>query len=212
MHGVALVSTGRTTQDVIWLDNDLTINLGGFSDQTLSEARELPVGSTLITPPVAVVSGNLVHVFGVGPDHGLYHWVYNSAARFGSRWSSQEMVGINIWSTPAVVLTGSNQIDLFCLGPERGMLHTRWNGSKWSTWEQLGGAFSSPPVVLPSTTGFDIFARGPRFHGVSRDELEAGWPHRLAATRWRSVRRTRGGICSGGREADYCNACIRHRR
>ena len=160
MHGAALVSTGRTTQDVIWLDNDFTVNLGGFSDQTLNEARELPVGSTLITPPVAVVSGNLVHAFGVGPDHGLYHWVYNSAARFGSRWSPQEMVGINIWSPPAAVLTGSNQIDLFCLGPERGMLHTRWNGSKWSTWEQLGGAFSSLPVVLPSTTGFDIFARG----------------------------------------------------
>jgi len=59
MHGAALVSTGRTTQDVIWLDNDFTVNLGGFSDQTLNEARELPVGSTLITPPVAVVSGNL---------------------------------------------------------------------------------------------------------------------------------------------------------
>jgi hypothetical protein len=160
MLGVALVSTGRTTQDVIWLDNNFTINLGGFTDQTLNEARELPIGSTLITPPVAVVSGSMVHVFGVGPDHGLYHWVCNSAAPFGSRWSTPELVGINFWSTPAAVLSGANQIDLFGLGPERGMLHTRWNGSKWSTWEQLGGAFSSLPVVLPSATGFDIFARG----------------------------------------------------
>jgi hypothetical protein len=112
-------------------------NLGGFSDQTLNEARELPIGSTLISPPVAVASGSHVHVFGIGPDHGLYHWVYNSAAQFGSRWSPQELVGVNFWSTPAPVLTGPNQIDLFGLGPDRGMLHTRWNGSKWSDWEEL---------------------------------------------------------------------------
>jgi hypothetical protein len=160
MHGVALISTGRTSQDVIWLDNNFTINLAGFGDQTLNEARELPIGSTLISPPVAVASGNLIHVFGIGPDHGLYHWVFNSSARFGSQWSPQELVGLNCFSTPAAVLSGPNQIDLFALGPDRGMLHTRWNGSKWSTWEELGGAFISLPVVLPSAAGFDIFARG----------------------------------------------------
>lgn len=160
MHGVALVSTGRTSQDVIWLENNFTINLGGFGDLTLNEARELPIGSTLITPPAAVALGGLVHVFGVGPDHALYHWVYNSAAPFGTRWSPPEMVGVNLWSTPVAVLSGPNQIDLFGLGPERGMLHTSWNGSKWSDWEQLGGAFSSLPAVLPTDAGFDIFARG----------------------------------------------------
>jgi hypothetical protein len=85
MRGVALISTGRTSQDVIWLDNDFTINLAGFSDQTLNEARELPIGSTLITPPVAVASGDRILVFGIGPDHGLYHWIYDSSAPFGSR-------------------------------------------------------------------------------------------------------------------------------
>jgi hypothetical protein len=129
MQGGALISTGRTSQDAIWLDNDFTINLAGFGDQTLNEARDLPVGSTLISPPVAVASGERVHVFGIGPDHGLYHWVYDSSARFGSRWSPQEMLGINFWSTPATVLTGPNQIDLFGFGSERGMLHS---GGGWN--------------------------------------------------------------------------------
>jgi hypothetical protein len=93
---------------------------------------EVPVGSTLISSPVAAASGNYVHVLGVGPDHGLYHWVYTSAAPFGS---PKELVGVNFWSTPAA-LTGPNQIDLFGLGPNKGMLHTRWNGSKWSDWDE----------------------------------------------------------------------------
>jgi hypothetical protein len=34
----------------------------------------------------------------------------------------------------------------------------------WSNWEELGGSFTSPPVVLPATAGaYDIFARGPDF-------------------------------------------------
>jgi hypothetical protein len=176
MQGVAFVPTGRTSQDVIWLDSNLTINLAGFGDQTLNEARELPIGSTLITPPVAVSSGTLRHVFGVGTDHGLYHWVYNSAAPFGSRWSPQELVGINFWSTPAAVLSGPNQIDLFGLGPDRGMLHTRWGGATWSAWEELGGAFSSRPIVLLGSTGFDIFARGLDFMVYHATNWKLGGP------------------------------------
>jgi hypothetical protein len=46
MQGVALISTGRTSQDAIWLDNDFTINLAGFGDQTLNEAMEEPMTVT----------------------------------------------------------------------------------------------------------------------------------------------------------------------
>jgi hypothetical protein len=41
------------------------------------------------------------------------------------------------------------------------MLHRAWTGSGWTGWHELGGAFTSLPIVLPSSSGaFDIFARG----------------------------------------------------
>jgi hypothetical protein len=44
------------------------------------------------------------------------------------------------------------------------MLHRSLDGNRWNSWDQLGGAFTSPPVVLPGASGtFDIFARGLEF-------------------------------------------------
>jgi hypothetical protein len=61
-----------------------------------------------------------------------------------------------------VVSAQANSIDLFGLGADLTMLHRSYDGNKWSAaWDLLGGAFSSPPVVLPAPSGiFGIFARG----------------------------------------------------
>jgi hypothetical protein len=156
---VALIPSSRL--DVLWLDNDFALNIAGFDDPTLDEARELPLG-TLISPPVAVPVGeHRLDVFGIGPEDALYHWVYDASAPFGTRWSSVEVLGVGFSSTPAAVAVGDNRIDLFALGGDRGMLHIAWNGTNWSSWESLGGGFTSLPVVLPAALGtFDIFARG----------------------------------------------------
>jgi hypothetical protein len=156
---VALIPSSRL--DVLWLDDDFALNIAGFDDPTLDEARELPLG-TLISPPVAVPLGeHRLDVFGIGPNDALYHWVYDASAPFSARWSSAEVLGFGFSSTPAAVAVRDNRIDLFALGADRGMLHTAWNGTSWSAWESLGGGFTSLPVVLPATPGtFDIFARG----------------------------------------------------
>jgi hypothetical protein len=159
MHGVALVPSSRL--DVLWLDNDFSLNLAGFDDETLDEARELPPG-TFLSPPVAVTLGpDRLAVFGIGPDYSLDHWLYDASAAFGTRWQSGESLGVGFSSTPAAVSSGDNHIDLFALGLDLGMLHTTWNGSSWTAWDELGGGFTTLPVVLPAGSGtFDIFARG----------------------------------------------------
>jgi hypothetical protein len=159
MHGVALVPSSRL--DVLWLDNNFSLNIASFNDATLDEAQAVPPG-TLISPPVVVTLGQeRLAVFGLGPDYSLYHWMYDAAAALGTRWSAGESLGAGFCSTPAAVSAGDNRIDLFALGPNRGMLHTVWNGSGWIDWQELGGGFTSLPVVLPAgPQAFDIFARG----------------------------------------------------
>jgi hypothetical protein len=159
MHGVALVPSSRL--DVVWLDDDFALNLGGFDEETLDEARALPPGA-LISPPVAVALGeHRLDVFGIVEGGALNHWVYDASAPIETRWSSDvEVVGVGFSSTPAVVAS-EDRIDLFALGGDLGMLHTAWNGSTWTALERLGGGFTSLPVVLPAAAGaFDIFARG----------------------------------------------------
>jgi hypothetical protein len=158
MQGVALVPDGR--REIIWLDADFAINLGAFDDATLNEVRTLPSG-TSIAQPVAVASdANTVHVFGVSPEYALTHWRYDANAAFSIRWSEPEVVGGDVCSAPAVV-AGSGGLDVFCLGADRGMLHTRWHGTAWSAWVELGGCFTSLPIALPHPGGgFDLFARG----------------------------------------------------
>ena len=158
MRGVALVPTARL--DVLWLDNDFRVQAASFSDATLAEAQDVPAGS-LISPPVAVASGpGRLDVFGLDRAYSLIHWAFTPGAPLGSRWSTADVIGVDMSSTPAAIAGGGNRIDLFCLGADRGMLHTSFDGS-WSDWAELGGGFTSEPVVLAGMAGtFEIFARG----------------------------------------------------
>jgi len=71
MQGVALVPSSRL--DVLWLDNNFSLNIASFNDATLDEAQVVPPG-TLISPPVAVTLGQeQLAVFGLGPDYSLNH-------------------------------------------------------------------------------------------------------------------------------------------
>lgn len=158
MHAVTLIPTARL--DTLWLDADLRVMAASFNDATLTGVQDLPV-ETLICPPVAVAPGpERLDVFGIDPACSLIHWTYTPGAQAGSRWSAPEAIGMDLSSAPAAVASGGDQIDLFCLGADRGMLHTRFSGA-WTTWDELGGGFTSEPVVLGGPAGrFDIFARG----------------------------------------------------
>jgi hypothetical protein len=63
------------------------------------------------------------------------------------------------------VSSGPDTLDIFGLGPGHEMFHKAWNGSEWqpspTTWDALGGEFSSGPAVASWGTGrLDIFGIG----------------------------------------------------
>jgi hypothetical protein len=94
-----------------------------------------------------------------------------------------------------VTAWGTNRLDIFGLGTDRQMFHKAWTGSAWhpsvSGWEALGGAFSSPPVVVSwGANRLDIFALG-----LDRQMFHKAWDGNAwfpSATGWEPL----GGIFS----------------
>ena len=59
----------------------------------------------------------------------------------------------------------ANRLDIFGLGTDHAMYHKFWDGSHWgptpTTWEPLGGVFTSPPAVVAwGPNRLDIFGLG----------------------------------------------------
>ena len=103
--------------------------------------------------------------------------------------ASNEWAG-NQW----VASWGPNRLDIFGVGQDQvGIFHNRWDGSKWGSWEALGGAyfFSPPAVVSRDANRLNVFAvslygyeQSIITRGVGRLELAAPRCRRLSAIRW----------------------------
>ena len=74
-------------------------------------------------------------------------------------------MGGSFCSTPAVTSVGG-QLSLWALGTDRRMYHKWWDGKNWGPnyngwWQDMGGSFSSIPVVVCRDAGHtDIFGLG----------------------------------------------------
>ena len=64
-------------------------------------------------------------------------------------------------SGPAVAAWGSNRLDVFVRGTDAALWHKWWDGSKWNTWESLGGNLNSAPAAASWGSGrLDVLVRG----------------------------------------------------
>ena len=63
--------------------------------------------------------------------------------------------------SPAVSSWGENRLDVFVRGDDDALWHKWWDGSHWSSWDNLGGILtSSPAAVSMMYNRIDVFVRG----------------------------------------------------
>ena len=69
------------------------------------------------------------------------------------------------------------------------LVHMWYDGSKWSSWEDLGGAIGSAPASISTTVNnVDVFARG----------TDNGLYHRAWAGAWKAWEKIPGGVLTSG--------------
>jgi hypothetical protein len=55
----------------------------------------------------------------------------------------------NITSAPAVSSRASNRLEVFARGQNNQLITMSWNGSRWSSWSNLGGTITSDQLQYP---------------------------------------------------------------
>lgn len=101
-----------------------------------------------------------------------------------SRWQAtwQPLGGI-LTSAPAAVYTGGadtsrnlTRMSVFVRGTDNALWQRKWDGSRWSDWENLGGVLSSAPTAVSRAADrVDVFVRG------TDNQL---WQRSWDGTRW----------------------------
>jgi hypothetical protein len=167
MKGAVLTQINQSEMAALFLDRNFAMNVINWNNLSGSDqpsAYVTNLGGVFTSPPAATMPKfNRLDVFGLGTDYSVYHKTWTRDAAGHDQWTPDwEDLGGNFTCTPVVTSSGAKRIDLFGLGADQTLIHRAWNGSAWSAWDILGGAFTSPPVVLPgATTGtFDIIGRG----------------------------------------------------
>jgi peptide methionine sulfoxide reductase MsrB len=60
---------------------------------------------------------------------------------------------------------GPDRLDVFAAGADGQLIHKWWDGSAWSDWDRIGGAFhGNPAAVSWGTKRIDVFVQGTDNH------------------------------------------------
>ena len=110
------------------------------------------------------------HVGGRGaepPDGGELAWFHGEVVRAVMR--PREFAGalarehFGLAGVVVALVAGmalSLTIDVFVLGPDSAIYRRSWNGSAWTSWQSLGGSWTSHPTSISRAGRIDIFDRG----------------------------------------------------
>jgi hypothetical protein len=185
MKGAVITPINQTEMAVLYLDRNFSMNFINWNNLVGNDSGNAFVtslGGVFTSPPAAVMPKfDRLDVFGLGTNYSVYHKTWTRGPTGHDQWTPDwEDLGGNFTCTPVVTTSGANRIDLFGSGSDRTLLHRTWNGNTWGQWDVLGGAFTSPPVVLPGATAgtFDIFGRGLDFliyHTTWKPGAVANW-------------------------------------
>merc|ERR1719183_3408732 len=103
---------------------------------------------------VATNEDERLELFSLGHDNQIYH-KYQVSADEWSQWAS--LGGVYIRGGPAVVRNVDGRLEMFARGMDKAIWHKSQihpNGGTWTTWNCLGGKFSSSPVVAVNSEGY----------------------------------------------------------
>lgn len=128
--------------------------------------------------------------FARGSDNNLWHQAYLA----GTGWSSWENLGAppgGVISEPTAASWSADRVDVFTRGADNTLMHLWWDGTRWSSWQSLGGTLSSPPGTASIGQGrLDVFFVG------TDNALYHKW-FVLADGKWYGDERLGGTLSSG---------------
>eukprot|EP00210_Caulerpa_lentillifera_P009286 g8851.t1 len=128
-------------------------NPGGWSRNI-----RVGAGTTVTSEPTSVVSSETKHhIFSTIANNRMVHVIYNEGTGFSDPVTVSDFP---IIESPECVAVGDEELYCFALGFDHLLYEVYFDGSTWSDWKLLGGAFlESPSCVLYDTSQIYCFAR-----------------------------------------------------
>lgn len=120
-------------------------------------------------PAAASWGADRIDLFYRGANGHLFHrawngssWIYNEDLHAFEGTTGNQGI---LTSKPAAVSWGPNRIDIFYRGQNNHLWHRAWDGTRWTTEEDLGGVLTSAPTVASwGNNRLDVFYRGSNNH------------------------------------------------
>jgi hypothetical protein len=140
----------RGTDGSLWYNWYLEGDTYGWE----SIGQTLPADSG---PASVAWDASILDVFARGTDNALWH------RQFVLDWDPWESLGGTLTSDPAVASWEAGRLDVFARGANGHLWYIFFDGSEWSTWQDLGGSLqsgSSPAAVSWDIDRVDVFVRG----------------------------------------------------
>jgi hypothetical protein len=131
-----------------------------FTGPTPTPTPPTPSGITFASSPATCsINANTLDSFFVGSDKALWH-----GRQTNGKWTGAfDSLGGNCTSAPSATVRGNGIIDVHVRGSDNGLWQIEWNGTKWSTWFNLGGqikAGTNPSVISIDGKTVDVFVIG----------------------------------------------------
>ena len=107
-----------------------------------------------ISRPFAVESDDLLHVFVLGENRGVYHYTWDK------EWNEPTSLQGTVISPPRAVAWPDGGIDVFVVGVDSAMFSRSYRNGEWRDWRPIGGRAFSPPSIIANDHTVELFVLG----------------------------------------------------
>jgi hypothetical protein len=118
------------------------------------------MGSTGVQDNARVLNETACRVAGFRSHAGGGTAGGSTGGASGPSWRGWETLLAGIKTTPECRSTGGQQIDCWAVRSDSRITWSRWDGTSWRSWRDLGGATASPPSCVEGSGRLSCFIVG----------------------------------------------------